>query len=97
METITRAYATLRELGLARSQYDFSEQWLGQSRSYFSAVKARQSEPSVRSMLYLDHQLETMARAMALANGSRYAQNGARRLRSVREAVSLRLQQRTIL
>lgn len=97
METINQTYTTLRELGLTRSQYDFSQRWLGQGRSYFSAAKARNREPSLCSMLFLDHQLETMLKAMATVNGSRYAQVGARQLRKVQEAVWLRLQQRALL
>jgi len=94
METISGAYETLRELGLTRSQYDFSQLWLGQSRSYFSAAKARNRQPSLRSMLYLDHQLELMAKAMASMDGSRYANDTARRLRLVKEAIGLSLRQR---
>lgn len=54
MEEVERAYKTLRELGLVKSQYDFSERWLGQCQSYYSATKARGSEPSIRSLLFLD-------------------------------------------
>jgi hypothetical protein len=94
METINRAYATLRELGLTRSQYDFSQRWLGQCPSYYSATKARGSEPSMKSLLFLDLQLQLMRTALARTPNSAYAHRSAVWLGEVREAVSLRVRER---
>ena len=94
METVERAYHALRELGLAKSQYDFSQRWLGQCPSYFSATKARGSEPSMKSLLFLDLQLQLMRTALARTPNSAHAHRGAQRLHQVREAVSLRMRER---
>ena len=94
MEAVENVYSALRELGLTRSQYDFSERWLGQCQSYYSAMKARGAEPSVRSLLFLDHQLQLIKSALARTHNSAYAGKGTKRLTQVREAVSLRLRQR---
>jgi hypothetical protein len=97
METIERAYTTLKNLGLTKSQYDFSRDWLGRCESYMSANKARGTEPSVQSLLFLDLRLQSMRTALASVLNSRHAQEGARQLGAVREAVWLRVRQRTML
>ena len=94
MEMVERAYHALRELGLAKSQYDFSQRWLGQCPSYYSATKARGSEPSMKSMLFLDLQLQLMRTALARTPNSAHAHRGAQRLHQIREAVSLRVRER---
>lgn len=94
MEAVENVYSALRELGLTQSQYDFSQRWLGQCQSYFSVTKARGGEPSVRSLLFLDLQLQSMRTALGKIHDSAYAHRGAKRLNEVREAVSLRLRQR---
>ena len=91
---VEHAYRTLRDLGLARSQYDFSQRWLGQCPSYFSATKARGSEPSMKSLLFLDLQLQLMRTALARTSNSSHAHRGAQRLLQAREAVSLRVRER---
>ena len=96
METIDRAYATLKELGLTKSQYDFSRDWLGRCESYMSANKARGTEPSVQSLLFLDLRLQSMRKALASVLNSRHAQDGAKQLGEVREAVWLQLRHRTM-
>lgn len=97
MEPIEHAYRTLRELGLTKSQYDFSRDWLGRCESYMSANKARGTEPSVQSLLFLDFRLQSMRQALASTLNSHYAQEGAKQLSEVREAVWLRVRQRTML
>jgi hypothetical protein len=94
MDPVERAYHALRELGLAKSQYDFSQRWLGQCPSYYSATKARGSEPSMKSLLFLDLQLQLMRTAIARTPNSAYAHRGAVRLGEAREAVSLRVRER---
>ena len=68
MGTIERAYATLKQLGLTKSQYDFSRDWLGRCESYMSANKARGTEPSVQSLLFLDLRLQSMRNAFGSAS-----------------------------
>lgn len=97
METMEQAYTTLKNLGLTKSQYDFSREWLGRCESYMSANKARGTEPSIQSLLFLDFRLQSMRQALASALNSHYAQEGARQLGEVREAVWLRVRQRTML
>ncbi|MEP1206150.1 MAG: DUF6626 family protein [Rhizobiaceae bacterium] len=40
-----RIYDQLHYWGLVANQFDFSTRWLGQCRSYFSSMKARDVEP----------------------------------------------------
>jgi hypothetical protein len=94
MDTVERTYHALRELGLAKSQCDFSQRWLGQCPSYFSVTRARGSEPSMKSLLFLDLQLQLMRTALARTPNSAHADRGAVWLGEVREAVSLRVRER---
>ena len=94
MEMVEYAYATLRDLGLTRSQYDFSQRWLGQCPSYYSVTKARGSEPSMKSLLLLDLQLQLMRTALARTPHSAHAHRGAQHLHQIRKAVSLRVRER---
>ena len=50
---ITRIYGQLRYWGLVTNQFDFSTRWLGQCRSYYSCMKARQAQPSSEATLAL--------------------------------------------
>ncbi len=50
---IHRIYGYLQYWGLVTNQYDFSTQWLGQCRSYFSSMKARRAQPSSEATLAL--------------------------------------------
>lgn len=43
-------YRALNELGLVRSQMEFSRLWLGRSARYYSSLLARQQEPSVGTL-----------------------------------------------
>ena len=49
----TRIYSQLRYWGLVTNQFDFSTLWLGQCRSYFSSLKARDAEPGAEAALAL--------------------------------------------
>lgn len=52
-EDFTRIYSQLRYWGLVTNQFDFSTLWLGQCRSYFSSMKARNAEPSTDAAMAL--------------------------------------------
>ncbi|MEP1207835.1 MAG: DUF6626 family protein [Rhizobiaceae bacterium] len=52
-EDITRIYRQLLFWGLVTNQFDFSTRWLGQCRSYFSSMKARDVEPGSDAALAL--------------------------------------------
>ncbi len=47
------AYETLRKCDLAESQYQFSDEWCGMSRTYLSWVKAAKAEPSHKALIQL--------------------------------------------
>lgn len=47
------AYDTLRKCELADSQYQFSDEWCGMSRTYLSWVKAAKAEPSHKALIQL--------------------------------------------
>ena len=46
-------YRALNELGLVRSQMEFSRIWLGKSARYYSSLLSRQQEPSVGTLTAL--------------------------------------------
>ena len=48
-----RIYSQLHYWGLVTNQFDFSTLWLGQCRSYFSSMKAREAEPGAEATLAL--------------------------------------------
>ena len=54
---VAQIYHTALELGLARSQVEFSTIWLGRSPRYYSQLMAKQLEPSVGTLLGLSHRL----------------------------------------
>ena len=50
---IQRIYGYLRYWGYVENQYEFSQRWLGQCRSFYSSMKARNASPSVEALLVL--------------------------------------------
>ncbi|WP_167367348.1 DUF6626 family protein [Solemya elarraichensis gill symbiont] len=48
---IDNVYEKLRENDLCSSAYEFSTNYLGKSRSYYSVLKARQLEPSISAIV----------------------------------------------
>ncbi|MEP0942004.1 MAG: DUF6626 family protein [Rhizobiaceae bacterium] len=48
-----RIYRQLKYWGLVTNQFDFSTRWLGQCRSYYSSMKARDAEPGTEAMVSL--------------------------------------------
>ncbi|MDK9723097.1 MAG: hypothetical protein OEL53_18165 [Rhodospirillales bacterium] len=54
-------YTALHDQHFVASQYEFSKQWLGKSRSYLSSAKARQRTPSVDVLLALSTKLNSFS------------------------------------
>ncbi|MEP1208424.1 MAG: DUF6626 family protein [Rhizobiaceae bacterium] len=50
---IQRTYKHLLFWGVVSNQFDFSTHWLGQCRSYFSSIKARNADPCTNAILTL--------------------------------------------
>ena len=53
-------YDTLKGLGMVKSAYEFSENYLGKKKNYLSVIKTRKIEPSIEVTL-------TLAEALRLA------------------------------
>lgn len=99
MKPISEAYSLLRSLKLVRSQYDFSENWLGRGRSYYSSAKAAGREVSGDALLTLYVKLDLLADE--LGTSPSYASNASLREASDRVddaayAVWIAIQQRSI-
>ena len=47
MTVVEKIYEALRQAELTDSQYDFSANWCGMSRSYLSWLKAAKAHPSI--------------------------------------------------
>jgi len=56
---IIEIYNALRRRNLVADQYDFSENWLGRCRSYFSAIQSLKRPPSVKVLMVLKLHLES--------------------------------------
>jgi hypothetical protein len=66
MNLLLNAYMELKSNELTKGQYDFSRQWLGRDRSYYSSLKARRQEAGPQTMLRLARNLtKAMVRAKA--------------------------------
>ena len=58
MTILATAYHNLKECELTTSQYDFSENWCGKGKSYYSWVKATSAEPSISTLTVLMYRLD---------------------------------------
>jgi hypothetical protein len=54
---ITEIYEQLRDVGVVKSKYDFSQHWLGRCRSYTTAIEASGREPSTDALATLHARL----------------------------------------
>ena len=54
-------YKQLHEERLCDSAYDFSENYLGKAKSYYSVLKARNAEPSTDALVMLELSLKDKA------------------------------------
>ncbi len=59
---IENIYKELKNCQLCESGYDFSENYLGKSKSYFSVLKARKELPSIEALVLLEVSLKEKAR-----------------------------------
>ena len=57
---IVDIYNTVRELNLAETQYEFSEEWLGRCRTYYSAIVSAKREPSIAALTTLKIRLDAV-------------------------------------
>jgi len=54
MEHLKYVYEKLRGAGFARSQYQFSREWLERDRSYYSSIRAQGIKPTVATYTILE-------------------------------------------
>ena len=54
---IDNIYEQLKATNLCQSGYDFSVNYLGKTKSYYSVLKARQQTPSLEALVNLDYVL----------------------------------------
>ncbi len=59
---IVYIYNIVRELNLVESQYEFSEEWLGRCRTYYSAIVSAKREPSIAALTTLKLRLDAVLR-----------------------------------
>ena len=59
---IVEIYNTVRKLNLVESQYEFSEEWLGRCRTYYSAIVSAKREPSIAALTTLKLRLDAVLR-----------------------------------
>ena len=59
---IVEIYNVVRELNLVDSQYEFSEEWLGRCRTYYSAIVSAKREPSIAALTTLKLRLDAVLR-----------------------------------
>ena len=59
---IVEIYNTVRDLSLVESQYEFSEEWLGRCRTYYSAIVSAKREPSIAALTTLKLRLNAVLR-----------------------------------
>ncbi len=80
MDQTNKIYKILSEMGLTKSQYDFSANWLGQSRSYYSVVKTRRRRPSIKSLMILYLKLNVVHAKLMVSESTRPLNFAADRL-----------------
>ena len=59
---IVEIYNIVRDLTLVESQYEFSEEWLGRCRTYYSAIVSAKREPSIAALTTLKVRLDAVLR-----------------------------------
>jgi hypothetical protein len=58
---VTDIYSRIHQLGLVRSQVEFSRVWLGRSSRYYSNLVAVRREPSIATLCGVVWRIETVA------------------------------------
>jgi len=85
---LEEVYERLKSENLCVSGYDFSQNFLGKTKSYYSVLKARNAQPSVDALVMLEISLKEKAKIYE--NGS-YEFYG--RLRNSLESLSSEVRQ----
>ena len=62
-------YTQLNQINLVKTQYEFSEKWLGKSKSYYSAIVSLKQPASVQVLTTL--KLRLLELSMQLENSKR--------------------------
>ncbi len=62
---IVKTYNIVRKLNLVESQYEFSEEWLGRCRTYYSAIVSAKREPSIAALTTLKLRMDSVLRQMS--------------------------------
>lgn len=65
-------YEVLRELKFVKSGYEFSENYLGKKKSYFSVLRARNVEPSVEVYITLVEALKIAANVVQAGDNKEF-------------------------
>lgn len=65
---IQTIYHSLRQARCCSSAYDFSENYLGKTRSYYSVLKAREKEPSLEAVLNLEYKIGKLEENLLQSN-----------------------------
>jgi hypothetical protein len=97
MIKLEEIYSMIRKSGYTKSQYDFSENWLGHSQSYLSTIKSREQQPSAKSLYLLAHRLELLLKGLERTQRSTYSDDSHSRLTKAYNAAQLALKQRCLL
>ncbi len=63
---IQKVYRSLKIEGVCRNATDFSVRFLGMAPNYYSVLKTRANAPSLKALLYLEHQLKQCTDSEAL-------------------------------
>lgn len=90
-ESIYKKVSTISSV----STDDFSIDWLGQSRSYYSSLKARQIEASNATLVQLMNKLVEQKLAMEMGRQHPALQAAARRYDALAKEVALEIAHRT--
>lgn len=91
LEVIDQAYETLREERLCWSQIDYSQNWLGMSKSYYSAMRAINHRPGYKCLSTLLFKLDEKVTELRSIPSGHLSESIGKRITSlqyVRDAVS---------
>lgn len=94
MKELETIFDDLRQLGLVRSQYDFSRDWLGQSESYYSSLKARKGKPSAEALLCVYLMIDGILYRLDGVDGDAQVDECRGRLEEICQCLWLEMQER---
>ncbi len=78
MESLEKAFEALKQCRLVWSQYEFSRDWLGRSKSYYAYLKSSNAVPSTDALATLVVHLDRYCGDAALSEGGRQSADYAR-------------------